>query len=354
MPSSSTTPAPEGLGTLLVRADAGPSIGLGHVMRCLALAQAWRDEGGRAVFAMGESLPALRSKLEVEGFAVARVAYEAGSAADRSATVALAHEHRVHAVVLDGYRFGTAMQRELRDAGVATVAIDDNGEAEEYLADLVVNGNVFANETLYTRRGSRTRLLLGPRHALLRRDFARRARRTELPPATGRVLVTFGGADTTDLTTRALRGLRTLARPLEVVVLVGAGCERRASIESAAADLSFVRILHDPSDVPEQMAWADLALSTAGSTCLEMAFMGLPGVVVVAADNQRSVAARLTELGVVRSLGDAEATPASMAAAVDSLLADEPARKRMAASGAALVDGQGAARVVAAVREVSR
>jgi UDP-2,4-diacetamido-2,4,6-trideoxy-beta-L-altropyranose hydrolase len=354
MPSSSTNLASEGLGTLLVRVDGGPSIGLGHVMRCLALAQAWRDRGGRVLFAMGDPPAAIRSKLEAEGIALALVPHGAGDSADRGRTVALAREHRASAVVVDGYAFGTAMQRAVRDAGLVTVAIDDNGEAGEYVADFVVNGNVFASDGLYARRSPRAQLLLGARYALLRREFARRPRRTALPVARGRVLLTFGGADTTDLTTRALRGLATLDRALEVVVLVGAGCQRRTSIDRAASELRSVRVLHDPSDVPEHMAWADMAVSTAGSTCLEMAFSGLPAVVVVAAENQRAVAARLTELGVVRSLADSEATPETIAVAVDALLADEPARTRMAASGSALVDGQGASRVVDALREVAR
>src|SRR5262245_47860447 len=102
---------------LLLRADAGCRMGTGHVMRCLALAQAWQDAGGRAVFALaGESLP-LENRLESEGCPVERLTAEAGSESDARQTTSIARRLGAEWVVVDGYQFGSTFQRVLKDEG---------------------------------------------------------------------------------------------------------------------------------------------------------------------------------------------------------------------------------------------
>ena len=104
-------------GILLIRADGSLAIGTGHVMRCLALAQAWRDAGGDAVFAMADATPALEERLRNEGFEVARAAVQVGSVADAEETAQLAHKHGASWVVVDGYEFGEGYQASLKKRG---------------------------------------------------------------------------------------------------------------------------------------------------------------------------------------------------------------------------------------------
>jgi RimJ/RimL family protein N-acetyltransferase len=99
------------------------------------------------------------------------------------------------------------------------------------------------------------------------------------------------------------------------------------------------------------MAWADLAIAAAGTTAWELAFMGLPAVVLTLADNQIEVAASLNEAGICDSLtAQGEIATQTITDNVTSLMLDQPRRERMSRLGRHLVDGLGCERVLARIR----
>src|SRR5215213_7901125 len=99
---------------LLLRADADPEIGAGHVMRALALAQAWRASGGAATL-LSRPLPApLAARLLAEEVSLASLGAPAGGEADGAATAALAATLGASWIVADGYALGPAWQAAAR------------------------------------------------------------------------------------------------------------------------------------------------------------------------------------------------------------------------------------------------
>ena len=339
-------------GVLAVRADAGPGIGAGHVMRCLALAQAWKRAGGRAVL-VGRVAPAtLAARLERDGLPVVVPAPDDadGAAAFARVRADAAGEPGAHWGVLDGYAFGPEFQADARRDGPLLV-LDDLAAGPVH-ADAVLNQNFHAPSLSYDADPD-TALLAGPRYALLREEFLRRPRAARRFPERARtVLVTLGGADPDNATAGVLAALAGAGDPAPgVAVVVGPANRHAESLARTLAAAPFPgRLLRDPPDLVERMAAADLVVTAGGSTCLELCFCGAPMAVVVLAANQAPGTAALARAGAAVSLGVPGAgDPAATTAVLAALLGDAARRRALSAAAAALVDGRGGERVAAAL-----
>lgn len=335
---------------LVIRADADQRMGTGHVMRCLALAQACQDRGGRPIFVMAGGAPALKTRLTAEGMEVVHLASSPGTAADAGEVAQLALAAPAAWVVVDGYHFAAAYQRQLKEAGLRLLAIDDYGHAGQYYADIIVNQNVAAGEELYPRRSSGTRLLLGPAYALLRREFRQwRDWPRQIPQVAGKVLVTLGGSDPANATLKVIQALlKVELEGLEAMVVIGGANPHRQELKTWARDAApVIRLESNVEDMPRWLAWADAAIAAAGSTAWELAFMGLPSLLLVLAENQRPNGEHLQVMGVARHLGRQQDVGSdAIAGALTQLLLSAETRAQMARRGRELVDGEGARRVL--------
>ncbi len=341
-----------GYGVLVLRADSGPLIGTGHVMRCLALAQAWQDEGGSALFLTADGA-GIALRLNRERVAHEPVPYPLGSDADAQHLARRAIAAGARWVVVDGYHFSPRFHRRLKEAGLRLLVIDDGGKAGAYDADLVLDQNLGALAEAYADRRPDTRLLLGPAFALLRREFRefhdRQDRRREIPEVARRVLVTFGGTTHAEVTLCAVVALHGLNDPsVNALVLTGGDEDELAELAGASSG-SATQIELSPrrDDLPAVMAGADLSLAAAGSSTWERAMMGLPGLLVAVAENQRPIARACHGAGLACDLG--VATNLVAATLVDRLrwlIHDRSARTAMARRGQQLVDGEGVERLL--------
>ncbi len=331
-------------------------MGAGHVMRCLALAQAWQQAGGTVHLVSLDLAPWLADRCSHEGIAVQILGGKPGGPDDALQTAAAAQAAGADWAVVDGYHLDPAYHRVIRNRGVKLLVIDDTAHLEHYGADLVLNQNLHACENMYSGHITDARLLLGPRYVLLRTEFARWTDwRREFPDRASRLLLSLGGGVWEDLASRILVGLEPLMREgLEVLVSGGSaasGSRLAAAVPDVTSRLSFAV---DVDDVPQMMADVDLALSAAGTTCWELALLQVPGLVFALAENQRPVAAALAAAEAAINLGWLdEVTPETITRRTGELIRNVEIRRGIAGRARALVDGQGADRVVRQMLDVS-
>lgn len=335
-------------GLVVFRCDASPSIGGGHVARCLGYADAFAAAGHRVLFAISPETISCAPGLD-------RSAHARLTLAQTDEPLARALEARgagtADILVFDLFGGGAREERTARPATRRLVVVDDMHD-RPHDCDMLVNTSASATPSQYDGIVPKDcRLLLGPDYAPLAPAFAslREATlcRRERSDAVARVLVSFGLTDPVDATSVALEALRSIA-PQRVDVVVGAQAPHLARVRALCDGWATLHV--DTPEMPRLMAEADLALGAAGSTAWERCCLGLPSVAIAIADNQRGIAAALARKGaatVFASLGDA--TVGRVRAATASLLA-EPARLRdMARAAAAMCDGVGAKRLVEAL-----
>jgi UDP-2,4-diacetamido-2,4,6-trideoxy-beta-L-altropyranose hydrolase len=349
-------------GTLVIRADASARIGAGHMMRCLALAQAWQLEGGQVVFLSHCESDALRQRITDGGMEFVAVAYPYPDPRDLQTTLDILRTRSAGArenlkpetgnpmwFVLDGYHFDPVYQQAVRTAGCRLLVIDDMAHLPAYHADILLNQNLGAEKLKYNC-DSDTTLLLGSRYALLRQEFlAWRGWQRDNTDVAQKVLVTMGGGDPDNVTLKVIHALeRVGVDGLEAVVVVGGRNPHFQRLESAVHDLKVpVRLVQNVANMPELMAWADVAVTAGGSTCWELAFMGLPSVVLILAENQRSIAEILDADGFAINLGWYTLLESSdIAHQLRSIIISSEIRGNLSNCARQLVDGGGPMRVI--------
>jgi UDP-2,4-diacetamido-2,4,6-trideoxy-beta-L-altropyranose hydrolase len=313
-------------------------------MRCLALAQAWQERGGLAVFAMVECPPGLVQRLREEHCQVHIL--EADSWGEESRALSqVADKYSAEWVVLDGYQFDSRYQQSLRGRSFRVLAIDDFGHVHEWAVDAILNQNIYGPSETYSAEEDCV-LLLGLDYALLRREFLPDRKITTNRPLR-RILLTLGGGDPNNASAQLLRILSDYISPqVQIRVVVGsANPNMDAVAETATCSRNEVSLAVDVRDMSEHYYWADGVISAGGSTCWEWLRYRLPACVVVIAENQVRVAEDLADQGLALSLGRADQLDPRVVGKLLSNWVDVPTVPR------AHVDGHGASRVAAVLTD---
>jgi spore coat polysaccharide biosynthesis predicted glycosyltransferase SpsG len=320
---------------VVLRAEGGAAVGLGHVRRCLALAHALAPHARTRFLLRGDDVTAaVVRRAGVEPLAVAP---------GIEATLAAAGAVGAAALVVDSYAIDPAALAAAPRGGAALGIVDDAGRFP-LAVDVVVNSALGVAPPAVP---GDTEYLLGPGFALLAPEFA------AAPPArpgreVRRVLVTLGGVTRADVI-QLVAGAVRRAIPAELDVVVGPAGDAYERVRAALAGLPEVRYHRAPSGMRPLMIETDLAIAAGGVTVYELAAAGIPTVGIALAANQRPNLEGLAAAGAIVRAGDADdaGVASRVEAAVAALAADRDRRADLARRARSLVDGRGAARVAA-------
>lgn len=338
---------------LVIRTDASPDIGGGHFLRCLALAQAWRDRGGQVVFLTDAVSSDLLSRLAAEGIDHIPAPTRHPAPDDLNRTVRLLsqiadRDGRAPWAVLDGYHFDADFQDALVKASMPLLVVDDAGHLPHYRADIILNHNLYARDIVYPAT-METETWFGPTRALLRREFYSLLRDNSTQRGGPRhILVTLGAGDPEGLIGLVAEAVLVQAQADAVIrVVIGPLVPNREALARSLAERDPRLVpISAPSNIPSLWGWADVVITAAGGSCMEFCFMGVPAVALGTTWNQRRVVQGLLAAKAAAGLADprdirSEAFPRLLA----NFFGNEMLRQTLAVNARLLVDGGGARRV---------
>lgn len=311
---------------VVFRSDASTEIGTGHVMRCLTLADALHKHGAECCFicrahqghlleyivqrgheAIALPTAVTGTETPTDSPHVAWLGVDWGT--DANQTRDALKPQTVDWLVVDHYALDRCWESALRSNCHHLMVIDDLAD-RSHECDLLLDQNLGRKEQdYYTLLNPETRLLVGPKYALLRPEFAYWRTRSLLrreKPALKSLLITMGGVDQVNATGKVLNALKGCAIPknIKVTVVMGPNAPWLENVKQQATQMLWsVRVLVGVNNMAQLMTESDLAIGASGSTSWERCCLGLPTIQIVLAKNQEAIAAALDSAGAAVVVG---------------------------------------------------
>ncbi|MAJ70884.1 MAG: UDP-2,4-diacetamido-2,4,6-trideoxy-beta-L-altropyranose hydrolase [Alteromonadaceae bacterium TMED7] len=274
----------------------GQNSGIGHVMRCQALAQAAEEQVLESLFIVNEA--ARKFILQRHEWCGAVLLAADTEQAVTSQVIAASETRRAVAIVVDGYDFSEAVLKTLSQVNVPLVLLDDIRQPGHQYADIISNpaGEVWQHE--YQQANAKAMLCLGPQYRLLRREFSV----TAALPVKHRFSLTInmGGSDPAGLTLPVLSALSEVLPEAPFRVVTGPGFNPSALAELKTFITGSERAIqhvHNCQDMADIWVNARLAVAAAGGSQFELVACQTPSVLITVAANQRQASQQATREG---------------------------------------------------------
>lgn len=346
---------------VVFRVDASARMGIGHLIRCLTLAEALREGGAQMHFICrahaGDLIALLRQKAMPVTTLPAPAAINTARGEDYAAwlgvsqaedagqTIEALDGEKPDWLIVDHYGLDVEWERRVRPHVSKLMVIDD-------LANRQHDCDVLLDQNYSAEGGQRyaglvpdaCRLLVGPRYALLRPEYATSRKTPRVRDGqVGRVMVFFGGTDPRNMTGMALEALANPGlKHLEVDVVVGANNPHREALVKQSRERAEITIYGPHPHLVDFMAKADLAIGAGGTTTWERLCLGLPSLVVSIAENQVPSCIALHRSRLINYLGfQDEVDVTGFFQEMVQMIGDPGRLMEMSLAGQALVDGRG-------------
>ena len=330
------------------RADGGENVGMGHIQRCLALAQQLKEKRAEIIF-ISQKSGIVKGEIEKKGFREIELNKKIGLKEDLLQTSEIIRENNIDTLITDSYAFNQSYLIKIKKRVSFLISVDDLCKFP-FPSDIVINQNVYAQELNYQSLTGKTKFLLGPKYALLREEFTNLEER-KTRERVQNILITLGGGDNFNLTPRLLKVLDKAEGDFDITVIGGPFFKNLSEIEKVAKKIKKkVNLIKNPSLVSKLMFSSDLAISGGGTTLYELASTGTPALSFCLADNQFKNIEGMEGKGVVANLGwGSEFSEEKVRRKLLVFCNDFNLRREMSRKGQELVDGNGTERVAESI-----
>ncbi len=329
---------------VIFRVDATHDVALGHLKRCISLANKLLIFNIDLIFVTAEDSytnEILNSLGFINHFSKAKT----NSYQDLKFTTSIAEKFCVNVVIIDSYEIDSAYRKGLMDKGLFVVSISDMVNMD-VPAHLIVNGSLNAEKLCSTPDG--TEEAFGIKYLILDKNFWGEQLYPISTDQINNILITMGGIDHYDLTTCILKILDSIDGVFSVTAIVGPYYENLSSIKDQVRKMKKpVKLVMSPTSLFKYMQKCSLAFSAGGQTLYELLVLCRPTIGISLWGNQNSNVMELTQkeaiVGIVYE--DNPSFEIKLKAKTKSLIDDQDTREKIIKNGKAIVDNHSTERV---------
>lgn len=288
-----------------IRVDANGTIGTGHVMRCLSIAEAFRDRGEEVTFITADNCS--KDMILGRGFKTLCL-YSVWNHLEQEieTIVRLIKDYQISLLLIDSY-FVTECYLKIIGQYTRIAYIDDL-DSFIYPVNLLVNYNIYAEnldyKSRYQKAGINIKFALGCQYVPLRKEFS--SIKKKINEKISSILITTGGTDSYNVTGNLLQAIykRSWFEKFNYYVILGRFNKNKDTLLEHWKRYKNIHFLVNISNMSDYMKACDIAITAGGVTTYELCASGIPSIMYTLADNQLDIARSVSELGLIPWAGD--------------------------------------------------
>ena len=289
---------------LFIRVDASPEIGIGHIMRCLTLAQELKNNFDKIIFLTQKNSSDFTETIMKNEFEV--IFISANNDSDIIKNIVTTNSVNKNFLLIDHYNVDSNFESSLKNTFEKIFVIDDLAN-RKHDCDLLIDQNYYRdlNHRYEKLIQNDTITLLGPKYAIIRSEFRSINKKTiKKNSQIKKILISFGGSDPTNECKKSLDALCSIENnQFEIVAIVGIYNNKFEQLKKLYEKYSNIKIYRHVNDLSLLMLNSDLFIGAGGTTTWERFYMGLPSIVTIISDDQKESIEFLSDMGHVINLG---------------------------------------------------
>ena len=289
---------------LFIRVDASPEIGIGHIMRCLTLAQELKNNFDKIIFLTQKNSSDFIETIMKNEFEV--IFISANNDSDIIKNIVTTNSVNKNFLLIDHYNVDSNFESSLKNTFEKIFVIDVLAN-RKHDCDLLIDQNYYRdlNHRYEKLIQNDTIALLGPKYAIIRPEFRKINKKAiKKNSQIKKILISFGGSDPTNECKKSLDALCSIENnQFEIVAIVGIYNNKFEQLKKLYEKYSNIKIYRHVNDLSLLMLNSDLFIGAGGTTTWERFYMGLPSIVTIISDDQKESIEFLSDMGHVINLG---------------------------------------------------
>lgn len=330
---------------IVFRVDGYPELGLGHITRCLSLAEKLKEKNMESTFLTKNYSGSVKEILN-NGHNLKAILRKLNEKEEINLVLKTLKSLEPKVIITDMPYASDEYLKALKNRGSFLVSIDDLG-SKNFSSDMVIAGYLSCKLKTYNLL-PRSKLYLGVKYLILRKEFEKAHRtKRKIRKKANKILVSLGGADWENLTLKVVQALNDIKKELEITIVEGPLYQHREKLKKFLKESkqSFF-IESNAKNMGELMLSSDIAFTAGGETSYELAATGTPSINISQHQHQVINAEEEAKREFSLNLGlGKQVSRKKILETVENLLDNYELRQAMNRKGKQLIDAKGAERV---------